>query len=361
MAERPKSVAEDSSLEGRLPVASPNDPPPASSGPTSRLRWLIVLGIMLALLMGALDNFVVLTALTKILTQLGQPSGGTFVVSAYVIASTTAVPIFAKLSDIWSRRNVFLGGLVLFMAGSVLSGLSQNLSELIAFRAVQGFGSGDFFPVGIAIVAVTFPPETRARVTGLLSGVFGIATVAGPLLGSAIVDHFSWRWIFYVNIPVGLLGMAIILLTLGPLRPTRLRTFDVPGAILLFGWVGSLMFALIQVSDAGWAWSDPRIVALLSAAVVLAVVFVVLELRSAEPLVPLRLLARRVVGASGWARAAGRRSSSAWCSSRWPLSSPGSSGSTWPTAAPTPPILSGTSSMRSSFRWSSELRWAANC
>src|SRR5208282_1956218 len=171
----------------------PSDSPPL---PTPRFELLVTVGILLALLMGALDNFVALTALPTILGQFGQPNSGTFVISAYVIASTASIPIFAKLSDLWSRRNVFLGGLVVFIIGSILSGLSQNLTELIVFRAVQGFGSGGFFPVGIAIVAVTFPPETRARVIGGLSGVFGIAVVAGPLLGSSILNftHNDWRW-----------------------------------------------------------------------------------------------------------------------------------------------------------------------
>jgi EmrB/QacA subfamily drug resistance transporter len=286
------------------PLATPADgvtlPATATVVPPAR-EALIVAGVLLALLMGALDQFVVLTALPNILLEFGQPNSGTFVVSAYIIASTTAVPIFAKLSDLWSRRNVFISGLVIFIAGSILAGLSQNLSELILFRAVQGFGSGDFFPVGIAIVAVTFPPETRARITGLLSGVFGIATVAGPLLGSAIIDHASWRWVFYVNIPVGLLGLGVILATLGPLRPEHRRPFDVPGAVLLFGWVAALMFPLIQVSDAGWSWTDPRVVGLLLGAAVLAVIFVLWELRAKEPLVPLRLLKHRVVAASGGA------------------------------------------------------------
>lgn len=250
--------------------------------------------------MGALDNFVVLTALGPILSDLHAPTGGqTFVISAYLITSTVAVPIFAKLSDIFDRKKVFLSGLFVFIGGSILSGFSQSFPELVLFRAVQGFGSGDFFPVGLAIVAVIFPPETRARVTGLLSGVFGIATVAGPFLGSFIVDHTTWRWVFYVNIPVGLAGLGILLATLGPLRPEKKGTFDTVGAGLLAGWVGSLMFALVQVSEGGWSWTDPRVIALLTSAVILVVIFVFWELRSRDPLVPLRLLSRRIVAASG--------------------------------------------------------------
>lgn len=147
------------------------------------LAAAVVAGILLCLLMGALDNFVVLTALTGnrgILESLGGPNGGvTFIISAYLITSTIAVPIFAKLSDIFDRKTVFISGLVIFIGGSILSGLSQNFGELIAFRAVQGFGSGDFFPVGISIVAVIFPPETRARVTGLLSGVLLFTRLSG--------------------------------------------------------------------------------------------------------------------------------------------------------------------------------------
>jgi EmrB/QacA subfamily drug resistance transporter len=262
---------------------------------------LVTIGILLALLMGALDNFVALTALPTILGQFHQLNSGTFVISAYVIASTTGIPIFAKLSDLWSRRNVFLGGLAIFIAGSLLSGVSQNLNELILFRAVQGFGSGGFFPVGIAIVAVVFPPETRARVVGLLSGVFGIAVVAGPLIGDAIVTYTTWRWVFYVNIPFGILGFVIIAIVLGPLRPALVRRFDLIGAALLAAWVGAVMFPLYQIADAGWAWTDPRVLGLLGLGAVLIVTFVVWELRQKNPLVPLRLLAHRVMSAGGGA------------------------------------------------------------
>jgi len=251
--------------------------------------------------MGALDNFVALTALPTILLQFGQPNSGTFVISAYVITSTAGIPIFAKLSDIWSRRNVFLGALAVFMIGSVLSGLSQNLTELIIFRSIQGLGSGGFFPVGIAIAAVVFPPKTRARVIGALSGVFGIAVVAGPLIGSAIVQYTSWRWVFYVNIPVGLAGFALVAATLGPLRPELTRKFDLIGAALLIGWVAAVMFPLYQIVDSGWAWTDLRVVGLLGLGTALVVAFVVWELREENPLVPVRLFNHRVISAGGGA------------------------------------------------------------
>jgi EmrB/QacA subfamily drug resistance transporter len=263
------------------------------------LAAAVVVGILLCLLMGALDNFVVLTALPVILRNLHAPSGGeTFVISAYLISSTVAIPIFAKLSDLFDRKMVLIAGLLIFIGGSILSGISQTFNELVLFRAVQGFGSGDFFPVGLSIVAVIFPPETRARVTGLLSGVFGIATVAGPLIGAALAN--IWRWVFYVNIPVGVAGLVLLLVALGPIRPEKKGTFDIPGAALLVGWVGSLMFALIEVSEGGWAWTDPRVIALLASAVVLVGVFVWWETsRARDPLVPLRLFSRRIVAACG--------------------------------------------------------------
>lgn len=271
----------------------------ASPVPTTRFELLVTVGILLALLMGALDNFVALTALPKILAQFHQPNSGSFVISAYVIASTASIPIFAKLSDLWSRRNVFLGGLAIFIVGSILSGVSQNLSELLLFRAVQGFGSGGFFPVGIAIVAVVFPPKTRARVIGALSGVFGIAVVAGPLIGSTIVQYTSWRWVFYVNLPIGLVGFALIAATLGPLRPDVVRKFDLIGAALLVGWVAAVMFPLYQIADNGWAWTDPRVVGLLGLGVGLVIVFVLREIRAENPLVPVSLFNHRVIAAGG--------------------------------------------------------------
>ncbi len=259
---------------------------------------LVALGIFLSLLMGSLDQFVVLTALNRISADLGQPNGVTFVVSAYLMTSTVAIPIFARLSDILSRRSVFLVGVGIFVAGSILAGLSQTLTELIVFRGVQGFGSGCFFPVGISIIAVAFPPERRARLTGLFSAVFGIATVAGPFIGDYIVTYSNWRWVFYINIPIGLVGAGVLASSLGALRPEHKEPFDLPGAALLSAWAGALILALFQVSNGSWGWTDGRVLALLGAFAIVLAVFIVYELRARHPLLPLRLFLDRVVGVS---------------------------------------------------------------
>ena len=287
----------------KAPLATPGEPAmvqlPAFAQLTRGRAALILGGIMASLLMGALDNLVVSTVLPTIVMDLNATSSGqAFVVSAYLITSTVATPLFGKLSDIYSRRNVFVLGLVVFIAGSALSGLSQSLPDLIAFRAIQGFGSGAFFPIGLAIIAVLFPPETRARLTGLFSTIFGIAIVVGPLLGTYIVDHTTWRWIFYVNLPIGLAGIGLLMSALGPLRPLAKAQFDVVGTALLSGWVGTLMLALIENSEAGVAWTNPTIVGLLIAAGVLLVAFVWAETRSANPVVPLAFFRKRIIAAS---------------------------------------------------------------
>jgi EmrB/QacA subfamily drug resistance transporter len=283
----------------RPPASEDNGPPSArllSLGQPAGV--LVLVGVFFAILMGAMDGLVVSTVLPTIATDLHEEAGVAFVVSGYLIASTIAIPIFARLSDIASRRNVFLVGLAVFIVGSMLAGLSQNLGELIVFRSVQGFGGGGVFPVAIAMVAVLFPPETRAKAVGILSGAAGLAIVAGPLVGSYIVSVTTWRWVFYINLPFGVFAMAILWVAVGPLRPAVRGSFDVAGAALISGWVGTLMFALVQVAEAGWSWVDPRVVGLLAATAGLFVVFLVWELRAREPLVPLRILRQPALASS---------------------------------------------------------------
>jgi len=281
-----------------MPAAT--DPaPPAPTYLTGGVAAGVVVGIFLAILLAGLDGLVVATALPTIARSLHQSDGITFVTSAYLIASTVAIPIFSRISDLTSRRNVFLVALGIFIAGSALAGQSQTLGELIVFRGIQGFGSGAFLPVGIAMVALLFSPENRTRLTGVLSAAGGLSIVAGPLLGSYIVSVTTWRWVFYVNLPIGIAAMAVLALVLGPLRSEARGTFDAVGAALLSGWVSALMFPLVEIADGAWGWTQPAALALLAAAALLLVGFVVWELRQADPLVPLRLLGRRVIAATG--------------------------------------------------------------
>jgi MFS family permease len=283
-----------------------NAPPPTAAdvapGPSPYLHGPVaagvVLGIFLAILLAGLDGLVVATALPTIARSLRASDGITFVTSAYLIASTVAIPIFSKLSDLSSRRNVFLIALGIFIGGSALAGLSQTLGELILFRGIQGFGSGAFLPVGIAMVALLFSPKQRTRLIGVLSGAGGIAIVGGPLLGSFIVSVTTWRWVFYVNLPLGIAAMGVLALTLSPLRPAVRGRFDLVGAASLAGWVSALMLPLVEIADGSWTWTTPASVGLLGVAAVLVGAFVVWELRQTDPLVPLRLLGRRVVAAT---------------------------------------------------------------
>ncbi len=282
-------------------VTSNVDQPPASGrtpGLAPVASLLLLVGVFLAILMGAMDGLVVSTVLPTIAGDLHQVNGAPFVVSGYLIASTLAIPIFARLSDISSRRNVFLVGLAVFIAGSALAGLSQNLGELIAFRSLQGFGGGGIFPVAIAMVAVLYPPESRAKVIGALTGAAGIAIVAGPLVGSYIVSITTWRWVFYINLPFGVFAFLILWLVVEPLRSNTRGSFDVPGAALLASWVAALMLPLVQVSEGSWSWSDPATLGLLGAAALLAGAFLLWELRHPQPLVPVRMLGQRVIGSS---------------------------------------------------------------
>jgi len=261
---------------------------------------LVLVGIFLALLMGGMDALVVATVLPTIAGDLHQVSGIAFVAGAYLIASAISIPILSRLSDMSSRRNVFLLGLALFIGGSALAGLSQNLTELIVFRAVQGFGGGGVFPVALAMVAVLFPPSSRSRIIGILTGASGLSIVLGPLVGSYIVAVTTWRWVFYINLPFGLMAMVVTFFALKPLHPDVRGRFDGLGAGLLTGWVGALMVALVEVADEGASWGDSSIVSLLGSAVVLFTAFIWWEGRTVDPLVPLGVFANRsVTAASG--------------------------------------------------------------
>ncbi|HZY71061.1 MAG TPA: MFS transporter [Thermoplasmata archaeon] len=279
---------------------APVDALPADEKPilTRRQSAGILAALLMGLLLGALDNFIVVTALPTISAQLHDLNGFVFVVTSYLIAQTVAIPVFGKLSDQYGRRSFYLFGLVIFLAGSALSGFSQNMGELIAFRAIQGLGSGAFFTVVFSIIADIFPPKAAARLAGILSSVFGVAIVFGPLIGSYIIDTTTWRWIFFVNLPVGFTAIALVLTSMRETRaPVKARPFDAVGAGLLATWVGTLIYALVEVSH-GWAWTDPRTLALLGVALVVLPIFLWQEWRAHDPLVPIRYFRSRLIAAA---------------------------------------------------------------
>lgn len=281
------------------PTATPTATPNTPEKDAHPRRKLAVIGLLIGMLLGALDNTIVATVLTNIASDLHSQGSTAFLVSAYLIAQTIAMPIFGKLSDHFGRRFFFLFGLALFMAGSIMSGLAQDFNQLLVFRAVQGVGSGAFFPIANAIIGVMFGPRERARLSGAFAATFGIASVLGPLAGSAIVGVSTWRWIFYINLPLGFVSLAIVWTAIGPLRGESKSKFDLPGAALLGGWVAAFMIVLVETGNiGGWKWTDPASLGLLGLGAALFAAFIWWESRAPDPVLPLRFFKIRVVSAT---------------------------------------------------------------
>ncbi|HEX6509697.1 MAG TPA: MFS transporter, partial [Chloroflexota bacterium] len=201
------------------------------AAPLSHRRILVVFsGLLLAMLLASLDQTIVATALPTIVGDLGGLNHLAWVVTAYLLAATATTPIWGKIGDLYGRKPIFMATIVIFLAGSALCGLAQNMGELIAFRAFQGLGAGGLMALAMAIVGDLVSPRERGRYQGYIQGVFALASVSGPLLGGFFVDHFSWRWIFYVNLPIGLVALLVISAVLDlPVQPVR-RSIDYLGA-----------------------------------------------------------------------------------------------------------------------------------
>ena len=263
-------------------------PPAGVRAGTNRLA-LVFAGLMMVLLLAALDSTIVATALPTIVGDLGGLERIAWVTSAFLLAQTAVTPLYGKLGDQLGRKRVLQSAVVLFLAGSALCGLSQSMTELIAFRAVQGLGAGGLIVLVQASVGDIVPPSERGRYQGLFGAVFGFAAVAGPLLGGVLVDNLSWRWIFYVNLPIGLLALAVISATLPQAQTKRRPTIDYLGA----GVLASALSALVLVASLGgttWPWGSAQIVLVSLAGVALLVAFTVVERHAKEPVLPLSLL-----------------------------------------------------------------------
>ncbi len=255
---------------------------------TGRALRTVFAALMLGMFLAALDQTIVSTALPTIVGDLGGLNHLSWVVTSYLLASTVSTPIYGKLGDMIGRKPVFLAAIVIFLAGSMLAGLSQTMGQLIAFRAIQGVGAGGLMVGAQAIIADIVPPRERGRYMGLIGSVFAVASVAGPLLGGFLVDNLSRRWVFYVNMPIGALAIVIVAGRLHLRTPTISHRIDVLGAVLLSGGVAALtMVATWGGSE--YAWGSTTIVSLGIVGALLVAIFVWWETRAAEPIIPLGL------------------------------------------------------------------------
>jgi EmrB/QacA subfamily drug resistance transporter len=248
----------------------------------------VFIALMLGMFLAALDQTIVSTALPTIVGDLGGLNHLSWVVTSYLLASTVSTPLYGKLGDMIGRKPVFLAAILIFLAGSMLAGLSESMAELIGFRALQGIGAGGLMVGAQAIIADIVPPRERGRYMGLIGSVFAVASVAGPLLGGFLVDNLSWRWVFYVNMPVGALAVLIVSTRLHLHTPSVRHRIDYLGTVLLSSGVGALIL-LTTWGGTQYAWGSSTIVGLGVAGVALLAVFVWWERRAVEPILPLHL------------------------------------------------------------------------
>lgn len=257
----------------------------------------IVTALLIATFLSAIEVTIVSTAMPVIVDQLGGMELISWVYAVYLLASAVMTPIFGKLSDLYGRKVVFMTGVSIFLIGSMLCGLSQNMGQLIAFRALQGLGAGALMPVTFAIIGDIFNFSQRAKVQGLISSMWGIAGIFGPLVGGFFVDYVSWHWIFYVNLPFGILSMIMVSKHLKENIEKRKRKIDYGGALTFMFGMSLLLYALLA-GGAEVAWNSVTMLILLAVSLVFMAIFIRIQLRHEEPLIPMKLLANRNIAVS---------------------------------------------------------------
>jgi len=251
-------------------------------------------GLLLVMLLAALDSTIVATALPTIVNEFGGLAHISWVVTAYLLAQTIVTPIYGKLGDLYGRKRVLQFAIVIFLVGSALCGLSQSMSHLIIFRAIQGLGGGGLMVTTQAVVADVVPPRQRGRYQGIFGAAFGVASIAGPLLGGYFTTHWTWRWIFYINLPVGIIALIVLAATLPAQRSYARHAIDYLGA----GLLALSLASIVLVTDLGgteYSFSSPLMIGLIVIAVVGVIAFILVERRASEPVLPLRLFRTRDV------------------------------------------------------------------
>lgn len=260
----------------------------------SHREILIVLSALMAgMLLAALDQTVLSTALPTIVGELSGLERLSWVVTSYLLTSTVSVPLYGKLSDLYGRKRLFQIAIAIFLVGSLLSGLAQSMTQLIVFRGVQGLGAGGIQSMAQAIIADIVAPRERGRYVGYMTGTWALSSIAGPLLGGLFVDHLTWRWLFYMNVPIGIAALVVALRVL-KLPSVHIQSkIDYTGAALIVGASTSLLLALTW-GGTEYAWGSTTILGLLVAALAGGALFVFVELRATEPMLPLRLFKDRI-------------------------------------------------------------------
>lgn len=271
-------------------------PLPADSAPAPMGRreiLLVFVSLMLGMFLASLDQTIVATALPTIVGELGGLEHLAWVVTAYLLTSTASAPLYGKLSDLYGRKVMFQAAITIFLIGSILSGLAQSMAQLISFRAVQGVGAGGLIVMALTIIGDILSPRERGRYQGYMGSVFAVSSVGGPLLGGFFVDNLDWRWVFYINLPIGLLALVATARFLHLPVQRRQRNIDYIGAALLVSGVTAALLVTVW-GGSEYAWNSPAIIGLGVGAVTLLTLFVFQERRAADPILPLHLFKNRV-------------------------------------------------------------------
>jgi EmrB/QacA subfamily drug resistance transporter len=278
---------------GRTPTLA-EDP---ALGLSHRAKLEILFAVMLGLFLGALDQTIVGPALPTVVTELSGNDYYVWAVTIYLLTSTISVPFWGKLSDLYGRKPIFMIGIVIFLVGSALSGLSQNMAMLIVFRGIQGIGAGSLFPVALAVIGDLFTPAERGKYQGLFGAVFGIAFIVGPLVGGFLTEQISWHWIFYVNIPIGLVSLFFISRLLPTVKnPRATRNFDLIGGSI---FTVAISFLLVGLTNKQFGeWTDQTVGGFIVIGLIGVVLFVLAESRAKEPIIPLALFRIRTYSSS---------------------------------------------------------------